>query len=350
MTYYEKKRRKTSLTRSDVANYLNIDYKRYELIERGRVKMPKNLINKFNELMNKQKGEIKIDQLTREDKVNKWWDEISVCYGQGEYGLNKYMEEFNILNLTELGRLMGYKSACAIQQRLKGYGNRKTTYDFKNKLYSFFENELNIQPKHDSVRISNKAKTPIYISDCEKWLSHFDIKSYIKENDISQLELSRETGISQGTISTLIRFANVSSLYDKTIRKIQEYYERTPKAHEYFYPDRVVNTLGKIIPNDTTDITDDTTEPIESTDVEELKVQYIDQVEESTPKEVETIEEKPSLFDKLIDKYQTKLDDMNNSIEDCTKQITELQNKLSTLTKERIVYVDFINDLKSEEE
>lgn len=346
MTYYEKKRRKTSLTRSDVANYLNIDYKRYELIERGRVKMPKNLINKFNELMNKQKGEIKIDQLTREEKVNKWWDEIRVCYGQGEYGLNKYMEEFNILNLTELGRLMGYKSACAIQQRLKGYGNRKTSYDFKNKLYSFFENELNIQPKRANVKISNKAKTRIYISDCEKWLSHFDIKSYLKENDISQLELSRETGVSQGTISTLIRFANVNSLYDKTIRKIKEWYECTPKAHEYFYPDRVVNTLGKITSTDTTDVAD----VVESTDVEELKVQYVDQVEESTPKEIETLEEKPLLFDKLIDKYQTKIDNINISIDDCAKQLTELHNKISLLTKEQSMYMDFINDLKNEEE
>ena len=241
MTYYEKKRRKTTLTRSDVANYLNIDYDRYELIERGKVKMPKNLIDKFNELINKQKGEVRVEQLNREQIVNEWWDKVRVKKGIGKYGLTEYMDKFNIKSLSQLAELMGYKNKLAIQQQLNGYNHKSTSYDFKNRLYSFFENELNIQPVEIKQTIQRKK---VVISESLKWLSHFDIKSYLNENGLTQADLYRETDINRSVMSMLLRKLNESAPSDISINKIIAYYNRTPKAHEYFYPSRIINTFG----------------------------------------------------------------------------------------------------------
>ena len=47
-TYYKKKRKKAGLAPSDMAKELGINYKKYNLRENGVVKMPKNLIDKFN--------------------------------------------------------------------------------------------------------------------------------------------------------------------------------------------------------------------------------------------------------------------------------------------------------------
>lgn len=101
-TVYRKRRRRTDLSQIEVANYLGISYDRYCLIERGDVKMPTRLLDKFNEIMNKSKGETIVDRINREQEVNKWWKEVSKREKWGTYGIDKYLKEFNIDNLKRI--------------------------------------------------------------------------------------------------------------------------------------------------------------------------------------------------------------------------------------------------------
>ena len=50
-TYYKNKRNKVGLSQSDMARELGIPCVKYEQIERGEIKMPKRLIDKFNEII-----------------------------------------------------------------------------------------------------------------------------------------------------------------------------------------------------------------------------------------------------------------------------------------------------------
>lgn len=341
MTYYEKKRRRTSLTRTDVANYLGISYKRYEYIEKGDVKMPKNLIDKFNKLMNKQKSEIRLEQLNREKMVNDWWDEVSKQYSHGRYGLNKYMEQYNISTYNQLAKLMGYSNSTTILNAL-GH-NRKTSYNTKNRYYSFFNNELNIQPnkEQDKNRKQNNAKI---LTGLEEWLSHVDFKSYLLDYDISQHKFAKTLGVPQSLISRVCNNLDTSGLKTENIKRLKKYYDKTPEIQKYYH-EKPIHSLGKL-KLDNINKTDDDVDKVETKRVDKIETKS---VECPVIKSVTDIEEL-SVFDKLVKKYQTKINNMDNSIEGCTKQITELRNKLSVLTKERSMYVDFINDLKNEGE
>lgn len=167
---------KKGLTISEVANYLDIDYNKYALIDKGVVKMPNKYIEKFNELINKSKGEKNINRLTREEIVNNWWDEMSVKISRGTFKLNEKMHEFNIDNLCELDRLRGYSAPGTMSNYLNRNGN--VGFDTKNKVYSFFENELNIQaPKNESkVDKPRGIQSTNEYNELLAWYKNFDLK------------------------------------------------------------------------------------------------------------------------------------------------------------------------------
>ena len=77
-TYYRKNRVKANIAPSDVAKELGLSYRRYTLIEKGIIKMPNDLINKFNEVINRGLNINKLDQLNNEQIVNEYKRFISL--------------------------------------------------------------------------------------------------------------------------------------------------------------------------------------------------------------------------------------------------------------------------------
>ena len=53
--YGVKKRAQSGLTRADMAKELGVEYNKYKAMERGEIKMPSKLMDKFNEIINKGK-------------------------------------------------------------------------------------------------------------------------------------------------------------------------------------------------------------------------------------------------------------------------------------------------------
>lgn len=74
-----------------MAKELGIDYVRYDLIEKGRVKMPTKLIDTFNEIINRGKTTHSLSKIVNEQTVNDFWDEISTNSSNkyGDYKLKK---------------------------------------------------------------------------------------------------------------------------------------------------------------------------------------------------------------------------------------------------------------------
>ena len=190
-TYYKNKRNKAGLSQSDMAKELGIPCVKYEQIEKGEIKMPKRLIDKFNEIISRGNNIHSLEKLEHEREVNEYIDWLS----KNDH-LKLEMDRFNISTRNELGQLLGYKGGSIISKLFSG--KFAGAYDLKNKIYLFFHDELNMQPKKSKKQISNKQ-----ISDKQKLLTS-KLKKYCEAYGLTQRELSKQMCISQPTINRIL--------------------------------------------------------------------------------------------------------------------------------------------------
>lgn len=197
-TYYKNKRNKAGLSQSDMAKELGIPCVKYEQIERGEIKMPKRLIDKFNEIISRGNNIHSLEKLEHEREVNEYIDWLS----KNDH-LKLEMDRFNISTRNELGQLLGYNGGSIISKLFSG--KFADAYNLKNKIYLFFHDELNMQPK--KPKKSNKQKL---IKD--------RLKKYCETYGLTQSELSKQTHISQATINRLLKETQIVG--NSTLNKI----------------------------------------------------------------------------------------------------------------------------------
>ena len=224
-TYYKNKRNKAGLSQSDMAKELGIPCVKYEQIERGEIKMPKRLIDKFNEIISRGNNIHSLEKLEHEREVNEYIDWLS----KNDH-LKLEMDRFNILTRNELGQLLGYKDGSIISKLFSGkFAN---AYDLKNKIYLFFHDELNMQPK--KPKKSNKQISDKQISDKQKLLTS-KLKKYCEAYGLAQRELSKQMCISQPTINRILMETQIVS--NSTLNKIDTFLKS-----ESFNKDHVEST------------------------------------------------------------------------------------------------------------
>lgn len=303
MNYYRRKRLQKGLDISDVANYLGIDYQKYESIDRGNVKMPKNLINKFNELMNKSKGEQMIKKLTREELVNNFWNDISIKEN-GKYRLYGIMAQYNIETLAELSYLLGYRSSAILSSCLTG--TKEPNYDFKNKVYSFFENELNIQDPNKKI---HRGQITVNDNEYLDWYKKFDIKKWLKDNKMNRATFSAYANISRSTLYYYVN--NLVIPNTETIKKCKDAIERYEAEHS---KDDEITTF----------------EEVEQLEFPECPENTIPQ------------------HNVLVEKYINLVDELNGQAVEIIGDIQKLKEKLSDINNKKIIYEELIADLKGE--
>ena len=289
-TYYRKNRVKANIAPSDVAKELGLSYRRYTLIEKGIIKMPNDLINKFNEVINRGLNINKLDQLNNEQIVNEYWEKLRKKDEKGKYTfLNAEMKRFNIPNMTELGKLLGYRDCSALSLYLSGKQN--VSYNNKNKLYQFFMDERNIQ---EPGKLQPNAKTRERCRDLEKveWLRNFNFDEYVRVKGITLKKLGEKIGMASSTFYTAIGHA-------------------TPKnGIEYKPTEKVVNQIYNYIMK----------HPIDgSIVVEETKPYTILEETDLFPMERDPLETK------LIGIYEEKINNNNNKIEEYKELIRGLE-------------------------
>ena len=165
-TIWRKKRAQSGLTRADMAKELGVEYNKYKAMERGEIKMPNKLMDKFNEIINRGKNVHKLEQLNKQADINMFWDEVTTKEN-GQYKLMNKMKDFNIDTYKELGLLLGYKDGTIFSTRLKH--PNEAPVEFKTKLYNFFTDELNIQLPKEKTKPTKKKnkKTAEKIEDME---------------------------------------------------------------------------------------------------------------------------------------------------------------------------------------
>lgn len=239
-TYYKNKRNKVGLSQSDMARELGIPCVKYEQIERGEIKMPKKLIDKFNEIITRGNNIHSLEKLEHEREVNEYIDWLIK-----DDHLKLEMNMFNISTRNELGQLLGYKDGTILSKLFSGKYANGYCYDLKNKIYLFFHDELNMQPKKLNKQISNKQK-----SIASK------LKKYCETYGLTQSELSKQMCMSLPTINRLLKETRIVG--NSTLSKIDVFLKNKgfnndcvdSTADEKFVPD--VMFLGPT-PNEDTD-------------------------------------------------------------------------------------------------
>lgn len=285
MNYYLKRRLQSGLTKNDVARELGLDYIRYSAIERGVVKMPLNLIDKFNEIINRGK-ENEIARTENEIRADEFWQEISQLTENNNYVLKEKMNEFNIASLKQLANLLGYKSVGTIYNYLEG--RNPVGVEFKKRIYNFFSNEKNIQIPTKVVgksetgkkRIVEKAVDP----KLDKYYEKTNFRKILTDYNITNRQIAKVVGVHDSTISNMTRKSSKPSY--KIIQQVKDYLES------------IINDNKEIVESKSVDINND----------------YISR-------------------QKLIDNCDKELLEINAKIEELQKQLAELNSKVELTNK-----------------
>lgn len=302
---YLKKRMKSGLSKTDVAKELGISYRRYNLIEGGDVKMPSNLIDKFNEIINRGK-ENKIISLENSQDADKMWEELSSKNELGVAKIYEKLDEFNIPNVKTLANLIGYKSGGTVYNYL--LRPKSANDEFKKKLYLFFSDELNIQePYVKSIRSRQGGYRPsTRAPELMKYYNETDFAELLQKYGMTGRDLARAVNISAGVISRLVNKKSVPS--DRVIVSVKRFFEE---------------------------------KSTEETKIKEGNAIEVTTMEDKTEKYI--YKEEPS----IVKKYNDELNELSDMIDYKNKMIKVYQDEIENLTKRKDVCLEILNAIDS---
>lgn len=336
MNRYKRKRTKAKLTRGYIAQELGIDYKRYELIEKGVVKMPTNLIDKFNSIFNKTDGEIAVDKIEQKEEVEEWFKRVCKKDENGKRELDDLMKEFNVNSFSELAKLLGYSNPSSVLIPINGV---KRSRQCEEKIYNFFHNELNIQEPHElhfsSKRLKNGNGFRIIedMPDSEElleWYVNFNFSKFLVENNKSCNLISEELKLPPANVNRYIR-KKVSNLRYNTIKQLKKYCDSF--GVEPTEVTVVADLKEKVLKENGLDSTHELRNdfPIFSQRFEESKVEVIPSNEKIVS---------------IKDKYLNKLEQMQHDLEIKCEEFQNLSIEIEELKNNITTYNEFIEDLE----
>lgn len=301
MTIWKKKRQASGLSKTDMANELGLNYEFYNAIEKGDVKMPSNLIDKFNEIINRGKQNELTSAKNNIDADN-FWEEVKQQDEDGTYVLIKKMREFNVSSLKELAELLGYKSVGTIYNYLQG---RNTVGpEFKKRLYNFFSNELNIQIPTKVVGKSEtgtkRRREPVVNKKLDNYYNKTDFKKILKEHKITNRQIANAIGVHDSTISIMVtKKCKPSYKVIETVKKYLDNILAQPIVDEpLIYPE--IPQVEVKLPE------------IPSVNVKELVPNYFE-------------EEKKQELNGVVERYEKELNEIDDVIQMYNNKIKNLE-------------------------
>ena len=297
MTLWKKRRQASGLSRMDMANELGLTFNYYGAIEKGDVKMPSNLIDRFNEIINRGKqNELKIAENNM--KADEFWNEVKQKKADGTYVLTDKMHDFNIPNVNELVKLLGYKSSGTVWNYLQG--RNPAGVEFKKRLYNFFSNELNIQIPTKVVGKTETGKKrkrePIINKKLDKYYEKTNFKKILKDNKITNVQIAKAIGVHNSTVSNM------------TCKKIKPSYKVIENVKNY-----IDNILAQSVVE----------EPLIYPEIPAVEITKLEP-RELVPNYFEE-EKKETTTSNVITRYRNELDEIENVIAMYNQKIKDLE-------------------------
>lgn len=205
MTLYQKKRVQNNIKRVDMARMLGLDYNFYCAIEKGEIKMPMNLIDKFSEIINRGKVN-EIDEINNKLEADKFWEEMSTKDETGRFELVNKMHDFNINNYKKLVEVLGYKSVGTIYNYLEG--RNPVGDEFKKRLYNFFSDETNIQIPEKSAKVKRATYKIVNESKeanpkLDRYYEKTNFRKIMSANNITNVDIAKAIGYHNSTVCNM---------------------------------------------------------------------------------------------------------------------------------------------------
>ena len=309
---WRKNRIKAGVSEVDMANHLGVPYKFYHAVEKEKIKMPNNLIEKFNEIVNKGKNINKLESLDKSTTVKEWYSYVCSKNEKGKYRLYEEMNKFNIKTMRQLSELLGYKNQTMLSHMLTQ--PVIAGYEFKNKLYTFFHDERNIQEPVETKRIGKFGKMVRDEEHLEliSWWDTFDIAKFMSDVNIESIDFSKATGVSHATINRLCN-KSVKTPTKATLARLKEYVENRDK--------QLSNSADDLM---------------------------IDLVDDSMVSPVYNLASIETLETRLIEKYTKVVETLQQQENDLLQTINELRVKIDDILNRKHIYEELLNDIKGE--
>lgn len=267
--------------------------------------MPKNLIDKFNEIINKGKNENTLERLNNTQVVNDFWKDMK-SKTNGQYNLKTKMKEFNIDTFKELAELVGVSNSNISHYLREDW---EAPYDFKNTMYQFFQDELNIQePKKKTVSkpvVTKKAG--VVGRSCKNeelinWYKNIDFRSILNEHNMTYDYVAQKTGVGLSSVSRAMRKSTAIPAYN-TLKKLKEFFDSFEK--------------------DTIAVDEWVNQPCETVDFDEFVMPELEKCDEEPVELVEKCDSE----DEVIKRYRTEIEENNVIIETYQGIINNLINR-----------------------
>ena len=358
INFYTKKNKKSKLTTKEIAQELNISEEKIKELERGERTLTGKTLDKYLEVVNKTDVELALENA----QLKKWFEETD---------LKKLREEFGYDKQTALAKVLCVDQAILSRAENK---NETTSISTIKTLYNFYQNDFNKKAKQKTndnddkkimdwycdfdlkrymavnnlttIDLSNKTGfSPAtinrlrnkkilsfattkqlynYVTNApfdyeqmnendikiQEWYNTFNLNKFMKENKIFVKTLSKDLGLSKGTITRLRRklpaYGNtLLKLYDyvngykkpkRNIEKIEEIVEE-PIVEEPIVEENIIQNNTEEIETNYEDYSQGHT--IGIANEEEIK-----QIREELKKALKQIERYEWLLDMVIDKKE----------------------------------------------
>ena len=157
-----------------------------------------------------------------------------------------------------MGILLGYKDGSAISTALSR-GTNDTGYKFKNKVYTFLTNEMNIQLPINVSKKNIKHSVPSADrKELLKWFNDFDLKQFAHENNFNPAELSRRASISPSVAWELLNTPsktgpNTSTLKTNTRDEMVYVFDKADGTQDHvLVTEKVTDSKGETTTNQST--------------------------------------------------------------------------------------------------
>lgn len=249
---YKAKRKKAGLTPYMMSKELGIDFNKYQLVEKGKIALEGNLIDKFQEILLNAKM-IKFNRAQRMSDIQEYIKD-------GKLRKDMEVKKYNGQELAEITGI----STSEISRTLNG---KQTNEDTIERIFDFLTNPINVKVEMKPVYDRNKGN----FTDEEK--ERYD--RIIKENNTSRKEVAEKIGYTVSSINNL--FGTNSYISLKCKEKFVE------------YMNELDNKKKEVIEEPTTEINEENVVE-ETIKDEEVNLIELDEVK-STEEQTETINE-----------------------------------------------------------
>lgn len=356
MNIFKRKRQEKQVFLSDMANYLEMNINTYNDVERGLLEMPTNLVDRFNDILNKGTNELKLLHLESEKKVEAWWNDIVKPVNENgtNYKLKELMMKFNIPSIKELSSLLGYASPSVLFPYLQG--KKIANYDIKNKLYTFFTNPLNVQntmkkdkkEKNTVKGKTTKNKNYNRLSYNADWLRHYDIKTMLYANNLSIAAFAKLCDFNAATLWRLISKLNKTLPHRSSCDKLFNFL--STNYPQYYNSDMIYNTFG--ISDETNTnvsrlVTNTPVEAVEENVDDEKPLDEVFTMSSDCEFEMPELPIKTEKVSKTTknDKISSVIEHYNEEINKNFVKIEKLNQEISELLSINSYFAEFINKL-----